>query len=98
MTAFTYLVELTGQPAMSLPLDRLASGFPIGSQVIGRFGHESTLFRLAGQLERAQSLVRSDGVATPPVRTALPARLATNHASALKKPVVRLLPKQLLIA
>jgi Asp-tRNA(Asn)/Glu-tRNA(Gln) amidotransferase A subunit family amidase len=53
MTAFTYLVNLTGQPAMSLPLDRLASGVPIGSQVIGRFGDETTLFRLAGQLERA---------------------------------------------
>ena len=53
MTAFTYLVNLTGQPAMSLPLDRLSSGMPIGSQVIGRFGDEATLFRLAGQLERA---------------------------------------------
>lgn len=53
MTTFTYLVNLTGQPAMSLPLDRLSSGMPIGSQVIGRFGDEATLFRLAGQLERA---------------------------------------------
>jgi Asp-tRNA(Asn)/Glu-tRNA(Gln) amidotransferase A subunit family amidase len=32
MTAFTYLVNLTGQSAMSLPLDQLASGIPIGSQ------------------------------------------------------------------
>jgi hypothetical protein len=55
------------------------------------------LFRLGAQLERA-SLVRSDGVATAPVTAALPARLATNHASALNKPVVRVLPKQLLIA
>ena len=53
MTAFTYLVNLTGQPAMSLPLDRMAGGIPIGSQVVGRFGDEATLFRLAGQLERA---------------------------------------------
>jgi Asp-tRNA(Asn)/Glu-tRNA(Gln) amidotransferase A subunit family amidase len=53
MTAFTYLVNLTGQPAMSLPLDRSPDGLPIGSQVIGRFGDEGTLFRLAGQLERA---------------------------------------------
>jgi amidase len=49
----TGLVNLTGQPVMSLPLDRLASGVPIGSQVIGRFGDETTLLRLAGQLERA---------------------------------------------
>ncbi|HEX4245542.1 MAG TPA: amidase [Acidimicrobiales bacterium] len=53
MTAFTYLVNLTGQPAMTLPLDWLPGGIPIGSQVIGRFGGESTLFRLAGQIERA---------------------------------------------
>ena len=53
MTAFTYLVNLTGQPAMSVPLDRSPNGLPIGSQVIGRFGDEATLFRLAGQLERA---------------------------------------------
>jgi amidase len=53
MTAFTYLVNLTGQPAMSVPLDRSPDGVPIGSQVIGRFGDEATLFRLAGQLERA---------------------------------------------
>ncbi len=53
MTAFTYLFNLTGQPAMSLPLDRAPSGIPIGTQVIGRFGDEATLFRLAGQLERA---------------------------------------------
>jgi amidase len=53
MTAFTYLFNLTGQPAMTLPLDRSPSGIPIGTQVIGRFGDEGTLFRLAGQLERA---------------------------------------------
>ena len=53
MTAFTYLVNLTGQPAMTVPLDRSPSGLPIGSQVIGRFGDEATLFQLAGQLERA---------------------------------------------
>jgi amidase len=53
MTAFTYLINLTGQPAMSVPLDRTPNGVPIGSQVIGRFGDEANLFRLAGQLERA---------------------------------------------
>jgi amidase len=39
---------------MSLPLHTSAEGLPIGVQVVGRFGDEATLFRLAGQLERAQ--------------------------------------------
>jgi Asp-tRNA(Asn)/Glu-tRNA(Gln) amidotransferase A subunit family amidase len=64
MTAFTYLVNLTGQPAMSIPLDRSPDGIPIGSQVIGRFGDEATLFRLAGQLERAHPWF-DDAVALP---------------------------------
>jgi Asp-tRNA(Asn)/Glu-tRNA(Gln) amidotransferase A subunit family amidase len=64
MTAFTYLVNLTGQPAMSIPLDRSPDGIPIGSQVIGRFGDEATLFRLAGQLERAHTWF-DDTVALP---------------------------------
>ncbi len=53
VTAFTGLVNMTGQPAMSLPLDMSDDGLPMGTQVIGRFGDESTLFQLAGQLERA---------------------------------------------
>lgn len=66
MTAFTYLVNLTGQPAMSLPLDRSPNGLPIGSQVIGRFGDEATLFRLAGQLERAHPWF--DRTVSPPAQ------------------------------
>ena len=52
VTPFAGLANLTGQPAMTLPLDG-ADGLPIGTQVLGRFGDEATLFRLAGQLERA---------------------------------------------
>ena len=50
---FTYLANLTGQPAMSVPLT-LSEGLPLGSHFLGRFGDEATLFRLAGQLEAAQ--------------------------------------------
>jgi amidase len=39
---------------MSVPLYQADSGLPIGTQFYGRFGDEATLFRLAGQLERAQ--------------------------------------------
>jgi len=51
---YTPLFNATGQPAMSLPLWWNAQNLPIGVQAVGRFGDESTLFRLAGQLERAQ--------------------------------------------
>ena len=51
--AFTYAYNLTGQPAMSVPLIESSDGLPIGMQFIGQYGDEATLFRLAGQLERA---------------------------------------------
>ncbi len=51
---YTPLFNVTGQPAMSLPLWWNGQGLPIGVHVVGRFGDEATLFRLAGQLERAR--------------------------------------------
>ncbi|MHB0978706.1 MAG: amidase [Thermoleophilia bacterium] len=46
--------NVTGQPAMSVPLCWSVAGLPIGMEFVGRFGDEVTLFRLAGQLERVQ--------------------------------------------
>jgi Asp-tRNA(Asn)/Glu-tRNA(Gln) amidotransferase A subunit family amidase len=50
---FTAVFNATGQPAMSVPLHQDADGLPIGVQFAARFGDETTLYRLAGQLERA---------------------------------------------
>jgi amidase len=53
-TPFAYVANATGQPAMSLPLGWNPAGLPIGTQVVGRFGDEATLYRLAAQLEAAR--------------------------------------------
>lgn len=53
MVAFTAAYNLTGQPAVSLPLARSASGLPIGVQFVGAPWGEATLIRLASQLEAA---------------------------------------------
>ncbi|TNE86600.1 MAG: amidase [Deltaproteobacteria bacterium] len=53
-TPNTQLFNQTGQPGMSVPLYTNADGLPIGSQFVGRFGDEATLFRLAAQLEKAR--------------------------------------------
>ncbi len=51
---FTPVQNLTGQPAISLPLHWSADGLPVGMMFSGRFGDEATLFRLAAQLEAAR--------------------------------------------
>jgi Asp-tRNA(Asn)/Glu-tRNA(Gln) amidotransferase A subunit family amidase len=54
MSPFTVWFNLTGQPAMMLPIGRTATSLPVAVQLSGRYGDEATLFRLAAQLEAAQ--------------------------------------------
>ncbi|MER9433248.1 amidase [Mesorhizobium sp. M0408] len=51
---YTGVFNVTGQPSVSLPLAQSASGLPIGIQIVGRFGDEATLVRVARDLEVAK--------------------------------------------
>ena len=50
---YTQLANLTGRPALSLPLHWTPEGVPMGVHFTAGLGGESMLLRLAGQLEQA---------------------------------------------
>ncbi|WP_211750152.1 amidase [Paenibacillus sp. Marseille-Q4541] len=52
-TPFTQLANLTGNPAMSMPIHLSKSGLPVGVQVMAAKGHENELFTLASLLENS---------------------------------------------
>src|SRR4029079_1125317 len=54
LASFTMPFNLTGQPAMSLPLYWNDAGLPIGVQFAAAYAREDVLLRLAAQLEVAQ--------------------------------------------
>src|SRR3954451_16650095 len=51
---FTATFNVTGQPAISLPLHWSEDGLPIGVQLVAPFGEEDVLIRVASQLEEAR--------------------------------------------
>jgi amidase len=52
--AFTALFNVTGQPAVSVPLYWTAGGLPIGTMLVGRPADEATLLALSTQVEAAR--------------------------------------------
>ena len=60
---YMYLFNISGQPAMSLPMHWSADGLPIGVQLVGRPCDEATVIRVAAQLESAQPWIGK----TPPI-------------------------------
>ena len=53
-TPYTAIVNVTGQPAISLPLFHGEDGMPIGIQLIGPPAREDIILHLAGELEEAR--------------------------------------------
>jgi amidase len=53
-TPFTAVYNVSGQPAVSVPLHWTAEGLPIGVMLAGRMGEEGTLISLSAQLEQAR--------------------------------------------
>ena len=52
MAIFTAFCNVTGQPAISIPLHQSLSGMPVGIQLVAAYGREDLLIRTAAQLER----------------------------------------------
>lgn len=52
-TPFSFLANLTGQPAASVPAGFTRSGLPVGLQIIGRHQDDLSVLRAAAGVERA---------------------------------------------
>lgn len=57
-SAYTAVFNMTGQPAVSIPLQWTADGLPLGMMLVGRPADEASLISLSAQLEAAQPWVQ----------------------------------------
>jgi amidase len=65
-THWPAIQNVTGQPAIALPVHVTASGLPLGIQAVGRMGDEDTLFSFAAQMEEMSGwLTRRAPLAEP---------------------------------
>jgi amidase len=76
MSAFTSIFNVTGLPAISLPLYQSASGLPVGVQLVAGPWEEARLLQVAAQLEAAE----------PWSQRRPPADLLEAHAGGLELP------------
>ncbi|MDC9590293.1 amidase [Xenorhabdus sp. XENO-10] len=51
-SVFAFPFNITGQPAISLPLGWSDDGIPIGVQLVGRYGDEAIVLQVSAQLEQ----------------------------------------------
>ena len=54
-SAFAFPFNISGQPAISLPLAWSREDIPIGVQLVGRYGDEATVLAVSAQLEEAMA-------------------------------------------
>lgn len=55
-SGYSYPFNVTGQPALSLPMGRCPQGMPLGLQIVGRKFHDAAVLRLGAELESMLTL------------------------------------------
>jgi amidase len=56
--AFMFAFNISGLPAISLPAAWTGDDVPVGVQLVGRYGDEATLLRLAAHIEEARPWIQ----------------------------------------
>ena len=69
---YTQLANLTGRPAISVPLHWTSAGLPLGVQLVGALGADGALLQVAAQLEEARPWVQRYADLEPALPEATP--------------------------